>query len=106
MENNPPDNQVKKHGGYRPGGGRPTDKAKHDFDRMLKESGAHERAERILKSTKDDDQFIKLYALCLDRAYGKPVQSIAGIDEQGNTVPCVVMLAPQKVGKAGGVDGN
>ncbi len=74
---------AKQRGGARPGAGRPTDRVKHLFETMLEESGAHKRAKLILKMTPDEDKFIRLYNLCLDRAHGKAAQPLEHTGKDG-----------------------
>lgn len=74
------------HGGARKGAGRPADEVRDLFKGILERSGAHERLERILKETTDNETFLKAYQLSADRAWGKAAQSVEHSGEIGHRI--------------------
>lgn len=54
--------------------GRPTDALKHRFARILEEANSYERFKNLLIKTKSDETFLRAFAECHDRAFGKSPQ--------------------------------
>ena len=81
--------------------GRPSDAIKHRFQRILEESNAYDRLKQILATTKNEDTFLKAYQLTLDRAYGKPLQEVKPVDDEGNYAPFQIFMPSQSIGEQG-----
>lgn len=62
--------------------GRPSDAVRARFMQILEDSHAHQRLTQILAKTKNDAIFLKAMELVMDRAHGKPNQTmeVTGID--------------------------
>lgn len=54
--------------------GRPSDALKHRFARILEESNSYQRFKNLLIKTKSDETFLRAFAECHDRAFGKAPQ--------------------------------
>lgn len=92
---------MKPKGGKRNGAGRPTDAFRHKFQRILEDSDSYSRLQHILKTTTDEEIFMKAMQIALERGFGKPIQEVKSVDDLGNYQPLVVMLAPQTEGNKG-----
>lgn len=90
-------------GGKRKGAGRVPDSLKHKFQRILEEADAYNRLKRIMQKTGDDEVFMRAMQIALERGFGKPIQEVKPVDDEGNYRPLVVMLAPQTEGFKGSI---
>jgi len=73
-------------GGKREGSGRKPDEIKKIFQDILVRSGALDRLEEILKTTTDNDVFLKAFALTADRGYGKAPQPVEATGLDGGPI--------------------
>jgi hypothetical protein len=81
--------------------GRASDAIKHRFQRILEESNAYDRLKQILATTKNEETFLKAYQLTLDRAFGKPIQEVRPVDNEGNYAPFQIFMPAQVSGQEG-----
>ena len=74
---------------------------RHRFERILEESNAYDRLKMILATTKKEEVFLKAYDLVANRAFGKPIQDVRPVDDEGNYAPFQIYMPAQVAGQEG-----
>lgn len=82
---------------------RPTDAVRHKFQGILTKAKAYERLQRIMRTTTNDEIFMKAMQIALDRGFGRPVQDFKPVDDQGNYKPFQIFMPAQITGQEGRV---